>query len=266
MCPTRRRRATTPRAVTWSKPRRPPASCPGILVVHENRGLNPHIEDIARRLALENFSCSRPTHCAPLGGYPGDEDKAREPSGGWSSQDARGHHRSVAYLKGHPGGTGKVGAVGFCYGGGITNILATRLPDSRGGRAVLRHRARRRAPRPSRRRCCSSRRQRRTHEQGVAAYEAALKAASKYTAHAIRAPSTASTTTPHRASTPPRPSRRGSGPSPSSTGGCAANASRGPARGRESESRSESRARARAARNRMATARAAVSAGRDAGP
>jgi carboxymethylenebutenolidase len=103
---------------------------PGVLVVHENRGLNPHIEDIARRLALDNFIAFAPDALAPLGGYPGDEDKARElfPK----LEQAKTREDFVAatkYLQSRPECTGKVGAVGFCYGGGIVNMLATRLPD-----------------------------------------------------------------------------------------------------------------------------------------
>jgi carboxymethylenebutenolidase len=81
---------------------------PGILVVHENRGLNPHIEDIARRLALDNFMV-----------FPKlDQTKTREE-----------FVAAANYLKGRPDCTGKIGVVGFCYGGGIANMLATRLPD-----------------------------------------------------------------------------------------------------------------------------------------
>ena len=103
---------------------------PTVLVVHENRGLNPHIEDIARRLALDNFIAFAPDALFPLGGYPGDEDKAREL---FSKLDqAKTKEDFVAacwYLKTLPEGNGKIGVVGFCYGGGIANFLATRLPD-----------------------------------------------------------------------------------------------------------------------------------------
>jgi carboxymethylenebutenolidase len=103
---------------------------PAVLVVHENRGLNPHIEDIARRLALDNFVAFAPDALFPLGGYPGDEDKARElfPK----LDQAKTHEDFVTaaqVLKGLPQSNGKVGVVGFCYGGGIANLLATRLPD-----------------------------------------------------------------------------------------------------------------------------------------
>ncbi len=103
---------------------------PGVLVVHENRGLNPHIEDIARRIALEGFMAFAPDALAPLGGYPGDEDKARELFGKLDPQKVREDFVAAAeYLKGRPDCTGKIGVVGFCFGGGIANFLATRLPD-----------------------------------------------------------------------------------------------------------------------------------------
>ncbi len=103
---------------------------PGVLVVHENRGLNPHIEDIARRLALDNFLAFAPDALFPLGGYPGDEDKARELFSKLDQAKTRADFVAAAiYLKGLPECSGKVGVVGFCYGGGIANLLATRLPD-----------------------------------------------------------------------------------------------------------------------------------------
>jgi carboxymethylenebutenolidase len=103
---------------------------PGILVVHENRGLNPHIEDIARRLALEKFIAFAPDALAPLGGYPGDEDKARALFPQLDQAKTREDFvAATEYLKKRPQCTGKIGAVGFCYGGGIVNMLATRLPD-----------------------------------------------------------------------------------------------------------------------------------------
>jgi len=103
---------------------------PGILVVHENRGLNPHIEDIARRLALDNFVAFAPDALTPLGGYPGDEDKARDLFAKLDQARTRNDFiAAAAYLKGLPDCTGKIGVVGFCYGGGIANKLATKLPD-----------------------------------------------------------------------------------------------------------------------------------------
>jgi carboxymethylenebutenolidase len=107
---------------------------PVVLVVHENRGLNPHIEDIARRLALDNFIAVAPDALFPLGGYPGDEDKART----LFAQLDQGKCRedfiaSAQWLQARADGTGKLGVVGFCYGGGMVNFLATRVPELRAG-------------------------------------------------------------------------------------------------------------------------------------
>jgi carboxymethylenebutenolidase len=103
---------------------------PGVLVIHENRGLNPHIEDVARRLALDNFVTFAPDALFPLGGYPGDEDKARELFPKLDQAKTREDFiAAVALLKTRPECTGKIGAVGFCYGGGMVNYLATRLGD-----------------------------------------------------------------------------------------------------------------------------------------
>jgi carboxymethylenebutenolidase len=103
---------------------------PGVLVVHENRGLNPHIEDIARRVALENFVAFAPDALAPLGGYPGDEDAARQLFPKLDQAKTREDFvAAAAFLKAHPACTGRIGVVGFCWGGGVANMLATRLPD-----------------------------------------------------------------------------------------------------------------------------------------
>ena len=101
---------------------------PGILVIHENRGLNPHIEDIARRLALVNFVAFAPDALFPLGGYPGNEDKARALFPQLDQPKTREDFiAAAAFLKSRPECTGRIGAVGFCYGGGLVNFLATRL-------------------------------------------------------------------------------------------------------------------------------------------
>ncbi|MEP6874142.1 MAG: dienelactone hydrolase family protein [Burkholderiales bacterium] len=103
---------------------------PVVLVVHENCGLNPHIEDIARRFAIDNFIAVAPDALFPLGGYPGDEDKARDLFGKLDQAKTQEDFvTAAAYAKGIAGGNGKFGAVGFCYGGGIVNLLATRVPD-----------------------------------------------------------------------------------------------------------------------------------------
>jgi carboxymethylenebutenolidase len=112
------------------RPASPSGKLPGVLVVHENRGLNPHIEDIARRVALENFVAFAPDALFPLGGYPGDEDKARGLFPKLDQAKTREDFVAAAgWLKARPECTGKYGAVGFCYGGGVVNMLATRLPD-----------------------------------------------------------------------------------------------------------------------------------------
>ncbi len=103
---------------------------PTVLVVHENRGLNPHIEDIARRVALDGFIAFAPDALFPLGGYPGDEEKARALFTKLDQTKTRADFVAAAqFLKAHAKGTGKVGVVGFCYGGGIANYLATVMPD-----------------------------------------------------------------------------------------------------------------------------------------
>ena len=105
---------------------------PCVLVVHENRGLNPHIEDVARRLALEGYLAFAPDALYPLGGYPGDEDSARAKFQQLDQPRTREDLLAAArWLQAHPRGNGKLGAVGFCYGGAIANFLATRLPDLR---------------------------------------------------------------------------------------------------------------------------------------
>jgi carboxymethylenebutenolidase len=107
---------------------------PAVLVIHENRGLNPHIEDIARRLALDGFMAFAPDALTPLGGYPGDEDKARELFARLDQSKATEDFLAGArWLKARGDGSGKLGVVGFCYGGGIVHQLATRLPDLNAG-------------------------------------------------------------------------------------------------------------------------------------
>ena len=106
------------------------AKLPVVLVVHENRGLNPHIEDIARRLAVDGFIAFAPDALFPLGGYPGDEDKARELFGKIDMPKTRADLvAAVRFLQTLPEGNGRVGVVGFCWGGGMANYLATAVPD-----------------------------------------------------------------------------------------------------------------------------------------
>ena len=101
---------------------------PAILVIHENRGLNPHIEDIARRLALDGFMAFAPDALTTLGGYPGDEDKARDLFARLDQGKAREDFRAASlWLDARADSTGKFGAIGFCYGGGIVHWLSTQL-------------------------------------------------------------------------------------------------------------------------------------------
>lgn len=111
------------------KPRDAPPKLPAILVVHENRGLNPHIEDVTRRLALESFVAFAPDALFPLGGYPGDEDKARTAFARLDQPKTREDFIAAAvWLRLQHDVNGRVGVVGFCYGGAISNLLAVRLP------------------------------------------------------------------------------------------------------------------------------------------
>jgi carboxymethylenebutenolidase len=114
----------------FARPAAAKGKLPGILVIHENRGLNPHIEDITRRLALDGFEAFAPDALTSVGGYPGDEEKGRDAFTKLDRTKA-GEDFLAAYavLKARPDCTGKVGAVGFCYGGGIVNMLATQVPD-----------------------------------------------------------------------------------------------------------------------------------------
>ena len=113
-----------------AKPASAAGKLPTVLVIHENRGLNPHIEDIARRLAVDNFLAVAPDALSPLGGYPGDEDKAREVFPKLDQAKTREDFLAATnYARTRPDSTGKIGAVGFCYGGGMVNFLATRVPE-----------------------------------------------------------------------------------------------------------------------------------------
>lgn len=105
-----------------------PSKLPGILVVHENRGLNPHIEDIARRLALANFMAFAPDGLTSVGGFPGDDYHGGELFRKVDSKKMAADFVAAAlWLKSRSDCTGKIGATGFCYGGGVANMLAVRL-------------------------------------------------------------------------------------------------------------------------------------------
>ena len=107
---------------------------PGVVVVHENRGLNPYIEDVARRLAAAGFIALAPDALTPLGGYPGNDDEGRalqkQRDAGEMFED---FVTAVEYLEKHPDCSGQVGAVGFCYGGGVVMRLAVRIPELAAG-------------------------------------------------------------------------------------------------------------------------------------
>ena len=107
---------------------------PGVVVIHENRGLNPYIEDVARRLAVAGFIAFAPDALTPLGGYPGNDDEGRslqaQRDGAEMVED---FVAAVKFLKEHPDCTGSVGAVGFCFGGGMVMRLAVLLPDLAAG-------------------------------------------------------------------------------------------------------------------------------------
>ena len=103
---------------------------PAVVVVHENRGLNPYIADVARRLATSGFMALAPDGLTPLGGYPGSDDEGREMQKKLDpTKLLEDFFAAFEYLKAHPGSTGKVGVVGFCYGGAVSNAMAVRFPD-----------------------------------------------------------------------------------------------------------------------------------------
>jgi len=103
---------------------------PGVIVIHENRGLNPHTEDVARRVALEGFLAVAPDALSPFGGTPEDVNEARSLMRKLDSQETiKNYVAAVKYLKTHPQSTGKVGCTGFCWGGGVTNQVAVNSPD-----------------------------------------------------------------------------------------------------------------------------------------
>jgi carboxymethylenebutenolidase len=118
----------------FARPAKAARKLPAIVVIHENRGLNPYIEDVARRLALLDFVAFAPDALTPVGGYPGDEDKARETFAkldpGRRTEDLMA---AVPFLKSRPETTGKIGAVGFCFGGGMVNAMAVRFNDLAAG-------------------------------------------------------------------------------------------------------------------------------------
>jgi carboxymethylenebutenolidase len=114
----------------FAKPASASGKLPTVLVIHENRGLNPYIEDVARRFAVANFVAFAPDGLTSVGGFPGNDEqgaiKFREVNGPKMLED---FVAAAAWLKARPESNGKIGAVGFCFGGGIVNQLAVRMPD-----------------------------------------------------------------------------------------------------------------------------------------
>jgi carboxymethylenebutenolidase len=112
-----------------SKPVEAKSKLPGIIVVHENRGLNPYIEDVGRRAALAGFISFAPDALTPLGGYPGNDDQGREMQGKRDRNEIlEDFIAAFDYLSQHPECSGKVGVVGFCFGGWVSNMMAVRIP------------------------------------------------------------------------------------------------------------------------------------------
>lgn len=113
-----------------AKPKDAAGKLPAIIVIHENRGLNPHIQDVVRRTALEGYIALGPDMLSPVGGTPDDPDKARDMIRALDpKQTLNNLQATLGFLKNHAETTGKVGCVGFCWGGGMTNQLAVSVPD-----------------------------------------------------------------------------------------------------------------------------------------
>jgi carboxymethylenebutenolidase len=116
------------------KPKDAAGKLPTVIVIHENRGLNPHIKDVTRRMATEGFIALGLDYLSPMGGTPADEDKGREMIGQLKQPDVIANGKAaLAYLKGRPDSNGKVGAIGFCWGGGAVNNLAVNEPNLNAG-------------------------------------------------------------------------------------------------------------------------------------
>src|SRR6202171_2422976 len=114
----------------FTRPANAAGKLPGVVVIHEKRGLNPYVEDVARRLAVANFVAFAPDALTPLGGYPGNEEQALKL---FATLDATKRTEDLmtaaSYVKSRPESSGKLGAVGFCFGGTTVNTMATRMPD-----------------------------------------------------------------------------------------------------------------------------------------
>ena len=115
-----------------ARPREGSGKLPAVLVVHENRGLNPYIEDVVRRLGVANFLAFGPDALTPVGGYPGNDDKGRELQASLDREKIlEDMAAGAAFVRDHARSSGKLGVVGFCFGGFVSNWLAARLPDLR---------------------------------------------------------------------------------------------------------------------------------------
>jgi len=154
---------------------------PAVLVIHENRGLNPHIKDVTRRMALEGFVAFGADYLAPAGGTSGDEEKAREMIGTLKPEDITAYSQgALKALIAHPHGTGKAGAMGFCWGGGAVNALAVAEPSLAAGVAYYgRQAAAADVPKITAPLMLHYASLDERINAGIAEYEAALKAANK---------------------------------------------------------------------------------------
>jgi carboxymethylenebutenolidase len=165
----------------FARPANAGGKLPAVLVIHENRGLNPYIEDVARRFAVANFIAYAPDGLTSVGGYPGNDEqgavKFREVNGPKMMED---FVAAATWLKSQPQSSGKLGAIGFCFGGGIVNQLAVRLPDLGAGAPFY-------GRQPSAEDAAKIKAPLMLHyagndqgvNQGIPAYEAALKANNK---------------------------------------------------------------------------------------
>ena len=193
---------------------------PGVLVVHENRGLNPYIEDVARRVAVEGFLAFAPDALTPLGGYPGNDEEGKAMQAKRKPEEITEDFVAAAqWLQKQPGCNGKVGVVGFCFGGGMANTLAVRLPDLITAAVPFygRQPAAEDVPKIKASLLLHYAELDQRVNEGWPAYEAALKAAGVATPRtSTQARTTAFTTTPRRATTKPPPSSPGRARSSSS--------------------------------------------------
>ena len=194
---------------------------PAVLVIHENRGLNPYIEDVARRVATEGFLALAPDGLSPVGGYPGNDDDGRTLQAGLDQTKLRTDMVNGArFVKAHALSTGKLGVTGFCWGGSTTNFLATELGTDLGAAVPFYGAAAETARGTADQGAAADpvRRERRAHQRAVAGVRGGAEGqpASATRCTCTPARSTASTTTRRRATTRRRPSWPGSGRSPSS--------------------------------------------------